>query len=163
MGRARNLRLTIVVLAAAAGAMSACTSVPRDSDGALDRVRGGVLRAGVVDHPPWTVVDDDHVTGVEAQLLESWASRLGARVEWRPGDLDELVEALHAREIDVLAAGLHQTTPYAPKLALTQPHAEADDGRGELRRFVLAVTPGESALLLNLDRFLAARGSVTQR
>jgi ABC-type amino acid transport substrate-binding protein len=149
--------LIVVILAAAAFATCSCTSVPRDSHGALDRVRGGVLRAGVVDHPPWTVVDDHTVTGTEAQLLEDWAAQLGARVEWRAGDLDELVEALHRREVDVLAAGLHQNTPYAPQLALTQPYAESTDARGKTQRVVLAVTPGESALLFNLDQFLAGR------
>ena len=149
-------RLAIAVLATAL-ACASCSAVPRDSNGALDRVRGGVLRAGVVDHPPWTVVDNHTITGTEAHLLEDWASQLGARVEWRAGDLDELVDALHHREIDVLAAGLHQKTPYAAQLALTQPYAESTDGRGNTQRIVLAVTPGESALLFNLDQFLAAR------
>jgi polar amino acid transport system substrate-binding protein len=141
--------------------MASCSAVPRDSHGALDRVRGGVLRAGVVDHPPWTVVDDHTITGTEAQLVEDWAGQLGARVEWRAGDLDELAQALHRREIDLLAAGLHQKTPYASQLALTQPYAESTDAHGETQRFVLAVTPGESALLFNLDQFLAARGGAS--
>jgi polar amino acid transport system substrate-binding protein len=153
MCRTRRRALAILV---AALTTASCSAVPRDSAGALDRLRGGVLRAGVVDHPPWTVVDNHTITGTEAHLLEEWASQLGARVEWRAGDLDELVEALHRREIDVLAAGLHQKTPYAPQLALTQPYAESTDAHGKTQRVVLAVTPGESALLFNLDQFLAA-------
>lgn len=121
----------------------------------LERVRHGVLRAGVIEHPPWVVIKDDAVRGIEAQLLEQWAAALGARVEWRRGDLDELVKALHRREIDVLAAGFHHDTPYAHKLALTQPHSEATDAHGKTTRLVLAVTPGESAMLFDLDRFLA--------
>lgn len=158
--RARNLRLAVAL--ALTLPMWACGAVPRDSHGALDRIRGGVLRAAVVEHPPWTVVDGRAVSGTEAQLLDAWASQLGARVEWRPGALDELVEALHRREVDVLAAGLHQNTPYAPRLALTQPYAETKDAHGTTQRLVLAVTPGESALLFNLDQFLAARGRGTQ-
>ena len=76
--------------------------------------------------------------------------------------LDELAEALHRREIDVLAGGLHQNTPYAAKLALTQPYTEVEDPHGNTRRLVLAVTPGESALLFALDQFLAARDRATQ-
>jgi hypothetical protein len=155
--------LTLTLLAAVTLATWSCTSVPRDSHGALDRVRGGVLRAGVVAHPPWTVVEDNGVSGIEAQLLEQWASQLGARVEWRVADLDQLTEALHRREIDVLAGGLDQKTPYAPQLALTQPYTEAEDARGKTQRLVLAVTPGESALLFNLDQFLAARDGATRR
>jgi polar amino acid transport system substrate-binding protein len=160
-GRTRSSTISLLAIIALVG--SACTSIPRDSGGALSRIRGGVLRAGVIEHPPWTAVDDHNkVSGVEAQLIEHWASDLGARVEWRHADLDELVEALHHREIDVLAAGLHDATPYAPKLALTQPYAEVGDGRGGQQRLVLAVTPGESALLLHLDRFLAGHDFARQ-
>lgn len=161
-GRALGRRLPTAFLAAAALATWSCTSIPRDSNGALSRVRGGVLRAGVVEHPPWTVIDDFAVSGIEARLIEDWASQLGARVEWRAGDLDALAHALHRREVDVLAAGLHQDTPYASKLALTQPYTEAEAASGKTQRFVLAVTPGESALLFNLDQFLAMRESATQ-
>jgi polar amino acid transport system substrate-binding protein len=163
MGQIRRpaIALLVAALTVAALTTTSCSAVPRDSAGALDRVRGGVLRAGVVDHPPWIVVDDHTITGTEAQLIEDWAAALGARVEWRAGDLDELVQALHRREIDVLAAGLHQKTPYAPQLALTQPYAESTDANGKTQRVVLAVTPGESALLFNLDQFLAALGGAS--
>jgi polar amino acid transport system substrate-binding protein len=157
----RTIRLAIALLVAAS-ATTSCSAIPRDSSGARDRVRGGILRAGVVHHPPWTVVEDHTITGMEAHLLEGWASQLGARVEWRAGDLDALVEALHRREIDVLAAGLQQNTPYAAQLALTQPHTDAEDAVGKTQRFVLAVTPGESALLFDLDRFLASRDPAHQ-
>jgi polar amino acid transport system substrate-binding protein len=153
----RTSRRFAIALLATALATASCSAIPRDSHGALDRVRGGVLRAGVVEHPPWTVVDDHTVTGSEAHLLEGWASQLRARVVWRAGDLDTLVEALHRREIDVLAAGLQQNTPYAAHLALSQPHTETQDASGKKQRFVLAVTPGESALLFDLDRFLTSR------
>lgn len=162
MGPRLVRHVTTTLLAAATVATWSCTYVPRDSHGALERVRGGVVRVGVVEHPPWTVIDDDTVSGIEPQLLEAWASGMRARVEWRAGDIDELAEALHRREIDVLAGGLHQNTPYAAKLALTQPYTEVEDPHGTTRRLVLAVTPGESALLFALDQFLAARDRGTQ-
>ena len=162
MGLRLVRQVNISFLAAATLAAWSCTYVPRDSHGALERVRDGVVRVGVVEHPPWTVIDDGVVSGIEPQLLEAWASRLGARVEWRAGDLDELAEALHRRELDVLAGGLHQNTPYATKLALTQPYAESQDPHRKTRRLVLAVTPGESALLFALDQFVAALDRGTQ-
>lgn len=137
--------------------LCACTAIPRDTAGALQRVRGGTLRVGAIAHPPWVVISDDGVTGREVELITAWAAELGARVEWRPGDLDALVDALHRREIDVLAGGLTATTPYAPRLALTQPYATDRTADGERQDLVLAVTPGESALLFALDQFLASR------
>jgi ABC-type amino acid transport substrate-binding protein len=145
-----------VTLVLCLAAVAACSAIPRDTHGALSRARGGVLRVGIIEHRPWTVVDAGRIGGVEADLIERWAGQLGARVEWYPGDIEQLVEALHRRDIDVLAAGLDQQTPYAPKLALTQPYFEFDNDYGKRHRLVLAVTPGESALLFDLDTFLAA-------
>jgi hypothetical protein len=149
--------LASALISAVALQVLACSAIPRDSNEALERVRGGVLRVGLIEHPPWTIVDGGKVSGIEAHILQQWASQLNAEVAWRRGNIDELVEALHRREIDVLAAGLHQKTPYAPKLAMTQPYVEIDDEHGGTQRMVLAVTPGESALLFDLDKFLATQ------
>ena len=138
-------------------ATQACSAIPRDTDGALSRARNGVLRVGVVSHAPWTIVGESAVRGVEAELLEDWAASLGARVHWSVGDIHDLVTALHDREIDVLVGGLTTKTPYAPQLALSQPYVEHDDASGQKQSRVMAVTPGESALLFNLDMFLSAQ------
>ncbi len=134
-----------------------CDAIPRDSAGALNRVRGGELRVGVADNPPWVHFEDGRVVGLEPELIEAWATALGARVSWKPGAEAELIEALHRREVDVLAAGLDSKTPYKAELALTQPYVEVEDRYGSKKKHVLAVTQGESALLFSLDQFLAAR------
>jgi polar amino acid transport system substrate-binding protein len=140
-----------------------CGVVPRDSAGSLDRVRGGELRVGVVDHPPWVRVDDDQITGVERDLLERWAQQLNTTVVWRPGAEADLVEALRRRDIDVLAAGLVSDSPYRSQIAFTQPYLEYADAYGSTKAHVLAVMPGESALLLSLDRFLASEDKTALR
>jgi polar amino acid transport system substrate-binding protein len=142
---------------AVAVSTQACSAIPRDAGGALNRVMGGMLRVGIIEHHPWTVVEPHGTSGVEPRLLEQWAAQLGAQVEWRHGDLAGLVDALHRREIDVLAAGLYDTTPYARQLALSQPYVKFEDAHGQTHALVLGVTPGESALLFSLDRFLAAQ------
>ena len=144
-------------------ASSGCDWMPRDAAGALDRVRGGELRVGVSEHPPWVELRGGHVRGVEPELLERWAKQLDARVVWRHGVPAELVEALHRRELDVLAAGFDASTPYEPRLALTRPYLETVDRYGKRRKHVLAVTQGESALLLMLDRYLAAQDPAALR
>jgi len=148
-------RLALVCLSAVL--LIGCDAIPRDSAGALNRVRGGELRVGVADHPPWVRFEDGRVAGLEPELIEAWAKRLGARVSWKHGAEAELIEALHRREVDVLAAGLDSKTPYQPELGLTQPYIEVEDRHGSKKKHVLAVTPGESALLFSLDQFLAAQ------
>ena len=149
---ARRRRAWLGLLAVA---LAGCGPLPRDAAGALERVRGGTLRVGIADAPPWVRLDAGRVDGIEPRLIEAWAARLGARVRYRTGAEAELVEALHRREIDVMAAGLDASTPHAPRLGLSQPYLERQDRHGRKRRQVLAVTQGESALLLSLDRHLA--------
>jgi hypothetical protein len=148
-------RLALVLLSTVL--LIGCDPIPRDSAGALNRVRGGELRVGVADHPPWVRFEGGRVAGLEPELIEAWAKGLGARVSWKHGAEAELVEALHRREVDVLAAGLDSKTPYKPELGLTQPYIEVEDRHGSKKKHVLAVTPGESALLFSLDQFLAAQ------
>jgi len=140
-----------------------CGVVPRDSAGALDRVRGGELRVGVVNHPPWVRVGGDQITGTEPELIERWAQQLDARVTWRPGVEVDLLEALHRRELDVLAAGLRSDSPHGRQVAFTRPYLEIEDRYGANRKHVLAVMPGERALLLSLDRFLACQDRAALR
>jgi len=140
-----------------------CGVVPRDSAGTFDRVRGGELRVGVVNHVPWVRVDAAQVTGIEPELIERWAEQLDAHVTWRPGAAADLVEALHRRELDVLAAGLQSESPYGTQVAFTRPYLEIEDRYGANRKHVLAVIPGESALLLSLDRFLASQDKAALR
>jgi polar amino acid transport system substrate-binding protein len=57
----------------------------------------------------------------------------------------------------MLAAGLDSKTPCKSELGLTQPYVKVEDRHGSKKKHVLAVTPGESALLFSLDQFLAAQ------
>lgn len=144
-------------------ALAGCDLIPRDAAGALEEARGGELRVGVSPNPPWVITSDGRVAGLEPELIERWASEQDARVVWQHGSVDMLVEALHRREIDVLAAGLDASTPFKPRLALTQPYLETADRFGRSRRHVLAVTQGESALLFALDRYLAVQDEAALR
>jgi ABC-type amino acid transport substrate-binding protein len=144
--------------------LTAGCTVPRDSAETLERVRhGGELRVGVADHPPWVRINDDGVGGIEPGLIEAWAAQLGGRVVWHPGPEAQLVEALDHREIDVIAAGFDSSTPHKARLALTSPYLEVEDRFGSRRSHVIAVMPGESALLLSLDRFLASQDRAALR
>ncbi len=141
-----------------------CDQLPRDSAGALKRIQSThEVRVGVTEHEPWVRWEGDRATGLEPELMEQWAQTLGARVTWRRDALAELVKALHRREIDVLAAGLEETTPHAPEVALTQPYLEAPDREGKKTPRAIAVTQGENALLFSLDRFLTQRDEAKLR
>jgi membrane-bound lytic murein transglycosylase MltF len=133
--------------------LAAC-GLPRDSDHTLDRVRGGELRVGVTEHEPWVSIHDDRMDGVEPRLIEELARGLGARPVWRRGGESEILEALHRRELDIVAGGLTADSPWKGQVAFTHPHF-TDTVAG--RAYVLAVSPGENAFLVHVERFLAPR------
>jgi polar amino acid transport system substrate-binding protein len=201
---------------------------PRDAEGTLERVRGGEMNVGVSENAPWVRFEGEEPRGIEPALIERWAEGLGAKIRWVRGTESDLVEALERREIDVLAAGLTDKTPWSKRMGVSgpylttrlsvgcpegaprewkgkpvvvaaeepklsalvrgkdgQPVPESERADGHCRaghdfelkargmeptdpelateKHVLAVAPGESAFLLDLDRFLRTTGEASIR
>jgi polar amino acid transport system substrate-binding protein len=106
----------------ALGLLAGC-QYPRDPEGTLDRVRGGVLRAGAAEADPWVRLPPGAApSGVEVELVERFAATLDAQVEWVPGTETELIEALHGRQLDVVVAGLTRRSAWGRVAALTRPY-----------------------------------------
>jgi polar amino acid transport system substrate-binding protein len=97
--------------------------IPRDPKGTLDRVRGGTLRAGITPSQPWTTLEGGRPGGVEVELVEQFASELGAKVEWVDGSEADLIGALEVRELDLVVGGLTADTPWQAKAAITRSYA----------------------------------------
>jgi polar amino acid transport system substrate-binding protein len=110
--------LVALVIGLAAGCQ-----YPRDPEGTLDRVRGGVLRAGVTPAEPFVdLAGGGPPGGVEPALIERFAASLDARVEWVEGSETDLMEALAGRQVDVVLAGLTRRSEWQRKAALTRPY-----------------------------------------
>lgn len=142
--RARAIALGLTALVAAS-----CDELPRDASGTLDRVRGGVLRVGATESPPWIVRAAEGASGPEAKLVEAFASELGARVEWQWGPGEEHLEALERRELDLVAAGLTRRSMWKHRVGLSRPWVKSGTREG-----VLATPPGENRFLVALDRYV---------
>ena len=140
----------LLLIVAALLVASAC-GIPRDAAGTLHRVRGGVVRAGVVHNPPFVVDTGGAVGGVEGMLVEAIARDVGATVEWVRGPEHELLRALHARELDIVAGGFNDKLIWKREVALTRPYYQDE------KRHVLAVPPGENAWLVHVERLLRQR------
>ncbi len=177
------LPLCLLLLALLAG----CDDYPRDPEGTLDRVRGGVLRAGLVEQRPWAARDGERLEGVEVALVEALAASLGAEVRWSRDSGTAAFAALQAGELDLLIGGVTESDPWASEVAATRPYlvydlviaapAGAPPGtlpttkprwqlgedevvlqRLEERRQVFLLPQGENAWLIAVDRFLRERG-----
>jgi ABC-type amino acid transport substrate-binding protein len=144
-------RHVLVSLCAIAGACS----LPRDAEGTLGRVRGGELRVGIGEHPPWVVTAGPEPTGIEAELVKRLAKELGAHPIYRRASESELLEALDRRQLDLVVGGLREDSPWRGRVALTRPYfTDARAGTGH----VFATAAGENGWLVHLERFLAREG-----
>jgi polar amino acid transport system substrate-binding protein len=103
-------------------ALSAC-QFPRDTDGTLDRVRGGVLRVGVIEHEPWVSTGEGRPTGVEVALIDGFAREIGAEVEFTTGAEEQLIGALHEGGLDLVAGGMTKRSPWKKEASPTRPFA----------------------------------------
>jgi ABC-type amino acid transport/signal transduction systems, periplasmic component/domain len=155
-------RIGVVLLGLLATlALAACgLTVPSDPEGTLDRVRDdGVLRVGATHAPPWVVTSDgDEPTGDEPALVEEFAARQGAVVEWRIGGEESLVAALERGELDLVIGGFTDATPWTDRAATTVPYTEAPGPDGAPQKHVMLARMGENRFLVELEEFLLESG-----
>jgi polar amino acid transport system substrate-binding protein len=119
-------------------ALVAGCGIPRDPEGTLDRVTGGILRVGVTENPPWSSLEEVDPTGVEIDLVQGFAESLDADIEWFEGAEGELLTALEHRELDLVIGGLTVDDPWGQIVTFTQPYAKVIT--------LVGVQPGEQAL-----------------
>jgi ABC-type amino acid transport substrate-binding protein len=116
------MRRGSAVLALVLLLVTAC-GFPRDTGNTLADVRGGVLRVGVTENPPWVAVPDEGPpSGAEVELVARLAARLNARVEWYPGTESELMAAVKDRVLDVVVGGLAADAPWTKEASFTRPY-----------------------------------------
>jgi polar amino acid transport system substrate-binding protein len=109
-------------LAVALALTLAACGIPRDPEGTLERVDGGVMRVGVTEAPPWVELGAEEPDGIEVRLVESLAEELDAEIEWVDGSEQELFGALTGRDLDLVVGGLTAETPWSAEAAVTHPY-----------------------------------------
>jgi polar amino acid transport system substrate-binding protein len=146
--------LALIIAAAAAGCQ-----FPRDPDGTLDRVEGGVMRVGVTASDPWVELDGRGrpTGGVEVELLRRLARELDARIAWTDGSEEELVNGLKEGDLDIVAGGITNKTRWKKDVPPTRPYV-----RHEGDKHVMLVAPGENAWMVRVERFLLDREQQTE-
>ena len=107
---------------------------PRDPEGTLNRVEGGTMRVGIAVNEPWVRVEAGNPGGVEVKLIEGFARKLDARIDWTEGSEESLMKALKEGQLDVVLAGLTSKSPYKKEASLTRPYIKPE--------LVIGVPPG---------------------
>lgn len=133
--------------------------IPADPEGTLEAVDGGTLRAGVSPNGDWIRLGTDEPAGTEADALRAFARAHDAAVEWTVGSEEALVRDLENGDLDVVAGGLTDETPWTNKAGMTRPYAEATLADGSTVKLVMLVPLGENAFVSELETFLTAEAT----
>ena len=132
--------------------VGACSAIPRDPDGTLERATGGTLRAGASVSEGLVSDAGGEVSGPLADLVEAFAATIDADVDWTVGSEEDLVDALENGELDVAVGGMTSDTPWIDKVGITRGYSAIPGADG--RRIVVFVPLGENAVVSALERFL---------
>jgi polar amino acid transport system substrate-binding protein len=141
--------VTIVV-----SGQSCRAGIPADPKKTLEHVRGGRIRVGVVENPPWAVRKGDAAAGIEGELVQQLAKELGATPEWIWGGEQAHMEALERFELDLVIGGITKQTPWKKTVGMTDTY---------FGKHVLVTAPGENAWIKKLDEFLSSRRPEIER
>lgn len=136
-------------------ALASCTSdrtYPRDPEGTLERVRGGMLRVGVAHDPPFVLLQGAEPRGPEAELIRAYARHLGARIAWNRSGTAVLMRELEARRLDAVIGAHAKDSPWAKRVSTSRAYRIVD-AQGRAVDRVLALPPGENAWQLAFERF----------
>lgn len=153
----RSVRLLASAMLAAMLTLTGCgLQIPADPDGTLARVTGGDLRAGVSPVDGLIDVGGQEPLGDEADAIRAFAASLDAEVQWTVGSEEALVRGLEDGELDLVAGGLTDQTPWLDKAGVTRAYREVTDDRGRTHKLVMLVPLGENAFLSELETFLTA-------
>jgi polar amino acid transport system substrate-binding protein len=126
-----------------------CSDLPRDPRGTLGRVRGGRLRVGLVEQRPWVARAAGEPSGAEVELVRQLAGELGSAAEWTWGGEQQHMEALAQFELDLVAGGLTDDSPWGKRVGLTKPYFEdrvrvgTTSAPADLRGLRVAVKAGD--------------------
>ena len=164
-GRSGGLFRAAALGIAAMLVLTGCgTQIPSDPSGTLETVRGGTLRVGVSLNEGFVEsgsTADDEPTGPEVEVIEAFAESLNADTEWTVGSEEDLVRRLERGQLDLVAGGLSDATPWVESAAVTRPYREVTDDDGGTRKIVMLTPMGENAFLSELETFLSAHGEGT--
>jgi polar amino acid transport system substrate-binding protein len=121
----RSTMALVSPVAAALGVSLLCVqSLQADT---LSEIRErGSLRVGVSEFHPWTYRNPDgELEGFEVEVGRRVAQAMGVEPEFRVYIWDEIIDAVEANEIDVIAAGMAITPLRAQRVDFSNAYSEA--------------------------------------
>lgn len=122
--------------------LCACGDYPRDTEGTLERVRGGAMRVGLVAGAPEPRA---------AALVRKLAERTGARPKVREDAAEPLLLDLEHGRLDLVVGRFDAKTPWDARVTFGKP-VEMSGAKDDRREVKAAVRNGEHAWSMEVDR-----------
>ena len=99
------------------------------ADAISEIVERGTLRVGIAEFVPWAMpAKRGGHTGYDIDLGVKIAKDMGVRAEFKVYEWKDIIPALEAGEVDMIAAGIVVTPQRALRINFTQPVAESGAG-----------------------------------
>jgi ABC-type amino acid transport substrate-binding protein len=107
-GRRAALAMAVAVLALGAAACGSDDGEQAAAGGAakLDTIEDGVLKVAVASYMPYTAVKGDQIVGLDGEIIESIAKKLGLRVEPQLTDFNGMLGGVQSRRVDITVGGV---------------------------------------------------------
>ena len=128
MSNSRLTRQLIGVLAAGLLALTALTACSNDepaavsgSAAALDTIKPGVLKVAVQPYAPYTSAVGDKLTGLDSDILNAVAAKLGLKVEPEVTDFAGMLASVQSRRVDITIGGVAWTADRQKQGLFTDP------------------------------------------
>ncbi len=121
MGMKKKLAGLMALSMMAFGVMAGCGGA-QDSGA---QAEGGTLRMGTnATFPPYESVDENNnVVGIDADIAQTVADKLGMKLEIINMEFDALIPALNAKQLDFAMAGMTASPERAEQVDFTTPYA----------------------------------------
>lgn len=142
--------LMMLLASCVSASLISCEGIPRDAKNTIRDVKAQkrALKVGVAWSPPWTDHAGDHQPiGIEVEIVEAFAQQLESQLEWKLVAVEEGFHQLKHHQLDILIGGFSQDIPFK----------DVGWTRRYFKNHVMAVSPGESRLLTELERFLKSK------
>lgn len=86
---------------------------------------GKIVMATSPDFPPFETLDGDKVVGIEVEIMEIVAEKLGVELEIQQIDFDSVLSGIQAAKFDVGVSGITVTAARQKNMLFTKPYYEA--------------------------------------
>lgn len=118
---------------------------PRDVKHSFTNAQKDHLRVGVIHHPPFVLVENDSMYGVEIDLIKKIAKAHHLQVQFYPDNETNALKKLENFELDVVAGGFKKNTVWRKKAGVTTTYDQ---------HHVLLVPKGENKLVYKIEEQL---------